>query len=135
MSVTAEALTSALPDIAFQEASLDIWDMKYRLRAKSGAAVDQDIDGTFRRVARALADVEKTDELREHWYREFLWALRRGAIPAGRITSNAGALDHKPATSTINRSEERRVGKECRTRRGRAHLKDKINGTSTTSKM
>src|SRR5690625_7683564 len=85
MSVTAEALTSALPDIAFQEASLDIWDMKYRLGAKSGAAVDQDIDGTFRRVARALADVEKTDELREHWYREFLWALRRGAIPAGRI--------------------------------------------------
>ncbi|HLR88077.1 MAG TPA: adenosylcobalamin-dependent ribonucleoside-diphosphate reductase, partial [Wenzhouxiangella sp.] len=102
MSVTAEALTSALPDIAFQEASLDIWDMKYRLRSKSGGAVDQDIDGTFRRVARALANVEKTDELREHWYREFLWALRRGAIPAGRITSNAGALDHKPATSTIN---------------------------------
>ncbi|MDE2248465.1 MAG: adenosylcobalamin-dependent ribonucleoside-diphosphate reductase, partial [Xanthomonadaceae bacterium] len=28
--------------------------------------------------------------------------LRRGAIPAGRITSNAGALAHKPATSTIN---------------------------------
>ena len=25
-----------------------------------------------------------------------------GAIPAGRITSNAGALEHKPATSTIN---------------------------------
>src|SRR5690625_7889785 len=102
MSVTAEALTSALPDIAFQEASLDIWDMKYRLRAKSGAAVDQDIDGTFRRVARALADVEKTDELREHWYREFLWALRRGAIPAGRITSHAGALDHKPAPPPIH---------------------------------
>ena len=34
--------------------------------------------------------------------RAFLWALRRGAIPAGRITSNAGALEHKPATSTIN---------------------------------
>jgi ribonucleoside-diphosphate reductase alpha chain len=28
--------------------------------------------------------------------------LRRGAIPAGRITSNAGAHEHKPATSTIN---------------------------------
>jgi ribonucleoside-diphosphate reductase alpha chain len=25
-----------------------------------------------------------------------------GAIPAGRITSNAGALEHKPSTSTIN---------------------------------
>ena len=33
------------------------------------------------------------------WHRR---ALRRGAIPAGRITSNAGALEHKPATSTIN---------------------------------
>jgi ribonucleoside-diphosphate reductase alpha chain len=31
-----------------------------------------------------------------------LWALRHGAIPAGRITSNAGAREHKPATSTIN---------------------------------
>jgi ribonucleoside-diphosphate reductase alpha chain len=28
--------------------------------------------------------------------------LENGAIPAGRITSNAGALEHKPATSTIN---------------------------------
>ncbi|EQD59823.1 ribonucleoside-diphosphate reductase, adenosylcobalamin-dependent, partial [mine drainage metagenome] len=39
---------------------------------------------------------------REHWRERFLWALRHGAIPAGRITSNAGALTHKPATSTIN---------------------------------
>ena len=31
-----------------------------------------------------------------------MWALQHGAIPAGRITSNAGALEHKPATSTIN---------------------------------
>jgi ribonucleoside-diphosphate reductase alpha chain len=31
-----------------------------------------------------------------------LWALRHGAIPAGRIISNAGAWEHKPATSTIN---------------------------------
>ena len=41
-------------------------------------------------------------ELREQWYDSFLWALRHGAIPAGRVTSNAGALEHKPATSTIN---------------------------------
>jgi ribonucleoside-diphosphate reductase alpha chain len=31
-----------------------------------------------------------------------VWALRNGAIPAGRIISNAGAQEHKPATSTIN---------------------------------
>ncbi len=36
------------------------------------------------------------------WYERFLWALRQGAIPAGRVTSNAGAWEHKPATSTIN---------------------------------
>src|SRR3546814_10911615 len=39
---------------------------------------------------------------RQYWNELFLWALRRVAIPAGRITSNAGALAHKPATSTIN---------------------------------
>ncbi len=88
--------------VPMQPASTDIWDKKYRLKTKSGAAIDADIDGTFQRVARALADAEPTPEARERWNERFLWALRRGAIPAGRITSNAGALEHKPATSTIN---------------------------------
>src|ERR1700757_1029434 len=87
--------------IPFQEASLDIWDKKYRLTAKDGTPIDKTMDDTYKRVASALADVESV-EVREHWYERFLWALRRGAIPAGRITSNAGALEHKPATSTIN---------------------------------
>ncbi len=89
-------------DIPLQEASLDIWDKKYRLKDKQGVAVDADIDATYQRVARALADVEATPEQREEWFSRFLWALRHGAIPAGRITSNAGAQEHKPATSTIN---------------------------------
>ncbi len=88
-------------NIPYQEASLDIWDKKYRLSAKDGTPIDQTMDDTYKRVARALADVEK-EEAREHWYEQFLWALRRGAIPAGRVTSNAGAQEHKPATSTIN---------------------------------
>ncbi|MEO6927155.1 MAG: ribonucleoside-diphosphate reductase, adenosylcobalamin-dependent, partial [Rhodanobacter sp.] len=92
----------AIVDIPLQPASLDIWDKKYRLKAKSGEPVDVIIDDTYQRVARALSEVETTEELRGHWYERFLWALRRGAIPAGRITSNAGALAHKPATSTIN---------------------------------
>jgi ribonucleoside-diphosphate reductase alpha chain len=87
--------------IAFQEASYDIWDKKYRLIAKDGSPVDRTMDDTYKRVARALADVEPA-QLREQWYESFLWALRHGAIPAGRVTSNAGALEHKPATSTIN---------------------------------
>jgi ribonucleoside-diphosphate reductase alpha chain len=88
--------------VPMQPASTDIWDKKYRLKTKQGVAVDADIDGTYQRVARALADAEPTPQAREHWNERFLWALRRGAIPAGRITSNAGALEHKPATSTIN---------------------------------
>jgi ribonucleoside-diphosphate reductase alpha chain len=88
--------------IPLQPASYDIWDKKYRLRTKAGEPVDASVDETWQRVARALSDVETTPELRAHWYERFLWALRRGAIPAGRITSNAGALEHKPATSTIN---------------------------------
>ena len=88
-------------DITYQDASLDIWDKKYRLKSKTGDLIDHEIDDTYKRVARALAEVEDESQ-REHWYEQFVWALRHGAIPAGRITSNAGALQHKPATSTIN---------------------------------
>jgi ribonucleoside-diphosphate reductase alpha chain len=91
----------SVADITFQPASLDIWSAKYRLCAKDGTVIDHRIDDTYQRVARALADVEK-ESLREESYESFLWALRSGAIPAGRIISNAGAQEHKPATSTIN---------------------------------
>src|ERR1700722_15160320 len=87
--------------IPYQEASFDIWDKKYRLTSKDGSPIDKSMDDTYKRVARALADVE-SEPSREQWYESFLWALRHGAIPAGRVTSNAGALEHKPATSTIN---------------------------------
>ena len=95
------AETKTTPDIALQVASEDIWAQKYRLTRKDGSAVDDSVDDTWQRVARALADVEHA-ETRELWYQQFLWALRNGAIPAGRIISNAGAQDYKPATSTIN---------------------------------
>ncbi|MCH8072081.1 MAG: adenosylcobalamin-dependent ribonucleoside-diphosphate reductase [Proteobacteria bacterium] len=91
----------SVADITLQPASLDIWNTKYRLTAKDGAHIDAAIDDTYKRVARAVADVESV-HLREQCYEEFLWALRNGAIPAGRIISNAGAKEHKPATSTIN---------------------------------
>lgn len=92
----------ALARLPLQETSVDIWDKKYRLKTKEGKNVDETVIDTFKRVARALADVETAEADRKHWYTEFLWALEQGAIPAGRITSNAGALAHKPATSTIN---------------------------------
>ena len=53
-------------DIALQPASYDIWDKKYRLKTNKGLPVDENPEATFRRVARALADVEETGEKREH---------------------------------------------------------------------
>ena len=86
--------------VPIQPASLDIWDKKYRLTTKHGEAVDADLDGTYRRVASAIAAVEI--DHRDYWAEEYLWAMRHGAIPAGRITSNAGAEAYKPRTSLIN---------------------------------
>lgn len=85
--------------IPLQDTSFEIWDSKYRLKSKDGVPIDGTIDETYQRVARALAGQESEPDA---WYEPFLWALRNGAIPAGRITSNAGAFEHKPATSTIN---------------------------------
>src|SRR5690606_36654937 len=82
--------------------SLDIWDKKYRLKTKAGEPLDADIDGTYQRVAKALAEAEPTPEKQKYWCERLLWALRRGSSPAGRITSYAGAQEHKPATSSIN---------------------------------
>lgn len=85
--------------IPLQDTSFEIWDSKYRLKSKDGVPIDGTIDETYQRVARALAGQESQPDA---WHEPFLWALRNGAIPAGRITSNAGAFEHKPATSTIN---------------------------------
>ena len=109
MKSAVEVFSAENTEIPMQTASLDIWDKKYRLKAKDGSIVDGDIDETYQRVARALADVED-EEKREIWNERFLWALRHGAIPAGRIMSNAGALAHKPATSTINCTVSGTVG-------------------------
>ncbi|MBV1878084.1 MAG: adenosylcobalamin-dependent ribonucleoside-diphosphate reductase [Pseudomonadales bacterium] len=95
------AIPTNVNEITLQLTSLDIWDNKYCLKTKQGIPLDKNIDETYQRVAKALAKVEDTKS-RQHWNDEFLWALRHGAIPAGRIISNAGAQAHKPATSTIN---------------------------------
>ena len=98
MNAKAQAVVTTIP---MQDASLDIWNSKYQLKTKTGEAVDKDIEATYERVATALSQVENKAD-RARYKKEFIWALRHGAIPAGRITSNAGAEAHKPATSTIN---------------------------------
>ena len=46
------------PGISFQEASVDIWDKKYRLKSKTGEVIDETMDDTYKRIALALAGVE-----------------------------------------------------------------------------
>ncbi|MEX6500515.1 adenosylcobalamin-dependent ribonucleoside-diphosphate reductase [Pseudomonas zhanjiangensis] len=94
-------VSAAGSGIALQAAALDVWAHKYRLRDRDGKPLEASLDHSWQRIARALAEVE-APPLREHWYQQFLWALRNGAIPAGRIVANAGAQACRPATSTIN---------------------------------
>lgn len=98
-AVAAKCTENMTTDVPLQAPSLDIWESKYRLRDRHGDPVDANIDSTWFRVAKALSSVEKDPE---HWEKRFLWALHNGAIPAGRVTSNAGAGFHKPAVSLIN---------------------------------
>lgn len=92
----------SLSAIELQPAALDIWSQKYRLSSKAGVHIDKTVTDTYHRVANAIAAMETTDIARAHWASRFAWALANGAIPAGRIVSNAGAQEHKPSTSTIN---------------------------------
>ena len=102
-------IKSSMNNIPLQPTSYDIWDKKYRLKSVAGDTLDEDIDDTYRRVAYALVAVEETPEKQAEWRDKFLWALQNGAIPAGRIMSNAGAITHKPATSTINCTVSRTI--------------------------
>ncbi len=65
-----------------------IWDMKYRLKEAGGAPIDQSVEDTWRRIARALADVEQD---KAGWEDRFYAALEDFKyLPAGRIVAGAG---------------------------------------------
>ncbi len=99
-SAATKAVSEVSYDLPLQPASKDIWQTKYQLKDKAGVEIDRTVDDTYKRIAKELASVEVKDK--KAWEEEYLWALRNGCVPAGRITSNAGAGEHKPATSTIN---------------------------------
>ncbi len=66
-----------------------IWDMKYRLRAPSGEALDKTIEDTWRRVATALAAPEHDPAL---WRERFYQAMTDFKfLPAGRVVAGAGS--------------------------------------------
>lgn len=65
-----------------------IWDMKYRFKAQDGTPIDGSVEDTWRRIARAIASVEKDPA---KWEEKFYHALEDFKyLPAGRITAGAG---------------------------------------------
>jgi ribonucleoside-diphosphate reductase alpha chain len=65
-----------------------IWDMKYRLKEADGTPIDRTVEDTWRRIARALAEVEAEPAV---WEERFYHALEDFRyLPAGRITAGAG---------------------------------------------
>lgn len=88
-----------MTDIPLQGASKEIWGRKYQLKKPGGETIDKTVDGTFLRVAEALASVEKDPK---KWEPIFYDAMKSGALPAGRIMSNAGSKGHKETASLIN---------------------------------
>ncbi len=69
--------------------SQQIWDMKYRLKAPDGAAVDKTIEDTWRRLAMALA-VPEADKAQ--WSSRFYRIMEDFKfLPAGRVVAGAGS--------------------------------------------
>ena len=65
-----------------------IWDMKYRFKEADGTPIDRSVEDSWRRIARALAEVEKEPAV---WEERFYGALAGFKfLPAGRITAGAG---------------------------------------------
>lgn len=68
-----------------------IWQSRYRLHDERGVPLDQTIDDTFGRVARAAAAVEPASA-RRSWEQRYCDAMGDfSVIPAGRILAGAGS--------------------------------------------
>lgn len=68
------------------EFSQEVWENTYKF------SEDQTVEDTLRRVARAVAAAETTEEKKKEWEEKFFDALSDfKVIPGGRIMANAGA--------------------------------------------
>lgn len=65
-----------------------IWDMKYRFKEADGTPIDGTVEDSWRRIARALAEVEADPARYEAEFYEALEDFK--FLPAGRITAGAG---------------------------------------------
>ncbi|MBI2636982.1 MAG: hypothetical protein HYW81_02205, partial [Parcubacteria group bacterium] len=77
---------------ALTELGKKVFDDRYSLKDKDGAPLERAPEEMWRRVARTIAAVEATPEVRREWEEQFYWALSGFKfVPAGRILTGAGA--------------------------------------------
>lgn len=73
-----------------QPISKTVWDIKYRYR-QGEHIIDQTLEDTWKRVAHAVASVEKGVEKRRKWQNKFYQILEDfHFLPGGRILAGAG---------------------------------------------
>ena len=76
-------------DILKEPVSKNVWDIKYRYR-QGDKIIDQTVSDTWRRVAKAIAQAEKSPE-QHRWEQEFYRILEGfHFLPGGRIIAGAG---------------------------------------------
>ena len=68
--------------------SQQIWDMKYRLKDQNGTFLEQTVQDTWRRIAKALSEVETEPKKWEIIFYNALTDFK--FLPAGRITAGSG---------------------------------------------
>ena len=79
-----------MTDSALDPIAHEIWDMKYRFKSADGSPIDQTVDDTWTRVAKALAQPEASHK-RGRWERAFHEVMSGYKfLPAGRIIAGAG---------------------------------------------
>src|SRR5260221_12595260 len=81
----------SIPEHSFLDPiSAEIWDMKVRFKRPDGEPVDETVEASWQRVAKAVAEAEKPKD-RAKWAKAFEGLLKDYQfLPAGRILSGAG---------------------------------------------
>jgi ribonucleoside-diphosphate reductase alpha chain len=86
----------------------EIWDMKYRFKRADGTPIDETVDDTWTRVAKALAKPEAGHK-RGRWERAFHQAMSGYKfLPAGRIIAGAGNRPQGDAVQLLRHGHHRR---------------------------
>lgn len=73
-----------------------VFSEKYALRDYNGNIIEKTPPEMWRRVAKAIASVEVTEEKRKEWEEKFYWLLEDfRMVPGGRIMFGAGQTERK----------------------------------------